>query len=258
MHPSIKQPEEHSPPELVNKNATSHPSTRRRVRKSQNKLRIVTKEQCRIARAKGTRAFALTLTYADNSQFASDQISTFITYLRNKLGSLGYKLQYVWTLEKALALHYHLTMWLPRGFRLTHKDLESRWPWGSTWIAACKSVPAWVKYISKHKDKDNLPAGAKIFAHGGLDHEGREAVRRAEVPHWLKSKLPTGAAPTRISGAWVDTGTGEIFECPWLWTGRGFKLKAEMPAQCPCMMTCGTRSSGQPILEWPPAPGGAL
>lgn len=257
MHPSIKNPVEHSPSELVNKNATSHPSTRRRVRRSQNKLRIVTQEQCRIARAKGTRAFAITLTYAENSQFAHDQISTFIHYFRKKLSSMGYKFQYVWTLEKATALHYHLTMWLPRGFRLTHKDLESRWPWGSTWIAACKSVRAWVRYISKREDKDNLPTGAKIFSHGGLDHEGKEAVRRADFPHWLKSTLPTEAAPARVSGAWVDTGTGEIFECPWLWTGRGFKLKAEMPAQGP-YMTSRTTGSGKPMLEWPPAHGGAL
>jgi hypothetical protein len=174
------------------------------------------------------RAVALTLTYRDNDQFAKAHITRFINCLRTKLKRMGHTLAYVWVLERATALHYHLTLWLPYGFKLTHESLKSWWPWGSTWVEACHSVRAWGRYIRKTEDKANLPPKARLFGYGGLDLAGKEQVFIASLPYWLKLVLQSGAKVKRAFGAWVDMLTGEIFSCPWIWTGRGFMLRSEL------------------------------
>lgn len=222
MQPPLTQLGVLSPVELVKKNATSPSAHRKRARQAQRKIMIVFQEQSRIAKAHGMRAVALTLTYRDNDQFAKKHITRFLDCLRSKLKRMGHTLVYVWVLERATALHYHLILWLPRGFTLTYKSLEAWWPWGSTWVKACRNARAWGRYMSKTKDKAGLPPKARLFGYGGLDLEGKRQVFVVSLPYWLKPVLQSGIMVKRAFGAWTDMLTGEMFPCPWTWTGRGF------------------------------------
>lgn len=214
--------------ELVKKIETSAASLKKRVRICRKKLKAVTKEHRRIAKAKGLFAVAATLTYAKESDFCAKHITRFLNCLRSKLKRKGHQLLYAWVLERAGALHYHLALWLPRGFKLNCTELAKWWPWGSTWNEACRKVSAWIHYISKRNCKTNLPTGARAFGCGGLDEQAKEAVQQAMFPRWLKALLPPNAKVKRVPKVgWLDMGTGEVYESPWVWSPRGCRLKTQ-------------------------------
>ncbi|WP_338499415.1 rolling circle replication-associated protein [Delftia tsuruhatensis] len=213
--------------ELVNKIATSASKLKKRLRTARKKIQAITQEHRRIAKAKGLYAVCVTLTYADNSAFGAKHVTRFLNCLRSKLKRLGYPLLYIWTLERAHALHYHLILWLPHGFILNHQELERWWPWGRTWTKSCSTVSAWVKYISKYKDKAGLPLAARLFGCGGLDAAGETSVRKAMMPLWLRRLVPRNVVLRRMAGGgWVDPQSGEVFLPPWSWTPHGWQLKA--------------------------------
>ncbi len=212
--------------ELVKKIETSAPALKKRLRTVRRKIKMVTKEHRRIAKAKGLYAAAVTLTYARDDDYCQKHVTRFINCLRAKLKRQGHALLYVWTLERAGALHYHLALWLPRGFALNHADLNRWWPWGSTWTERCRKVSAWAHYISKREDKANLPLSARMFGCGGLDEPAKESVGRAMLPRWLATLLPGDAKVCRLAGGgWVDSHTGQVYESPWMWTPYGARLK---------------------------------
>lgn len=229
MHHNTTSPRgSHRLAELVKKIETSAASLKKRVRICRKKLKAVTKEHRRIAKAKGLFAVAATLTFAQESDFCAKHITRFLNSLRSKLKRHGHQLLYAWVLERAGALHYHLSLWLPRGFKLDSTELAKWWPWGSTWNEACRKVSAWIHYISKRNCKTNLPTGARAFGCGGLDEQSKEAVQRAMHPLWLKAVLPQSANVKRVPNVgWLDLGTGEVYESPWIWTPRGCRLKAK-------------------------------
>lgn len=220
----------HEPAELVNKIGTSATQRKKRKRIAAKKMKEIGKAMRRMGKTKWLYAVCLTLTYAESDEFEKKHITRFNDCLRAKLKRQGHSLGYIWVLERASVLHYHLVLWLPRGYRLEHDDLARWWPHGSTSIEACRKVTAWLKYMRKSESKDNLPESARMFGYGGLDEEGKEAVKRATLPRWLKERLSCDAQPFRVKGGWVDRSTGEFFETPWLWTPRGMRLKSSF--QC--------------------------
>lgn len=229
MHP-------HTPPlrgphglgELVKKIETSAASLKKRVCPCRKKLKAVTKEHRRIAKANGLFAVAATLTYARESDCCAKHITRFLNCLRSKLKRQGHQLLYAWVLERAGALHYHLALWLPRGFKLDSAELAKWWPWGSTWIQGCRKVSAWIHYISKCNCKKDLPKGARVFGCGGLDAQGKQTTQYAMFPRWLKAVVPPGAKVKRVAKVgWINMETGEVYESPWIWTPRGCRLKAK-------------------------------
>ncbi len=218
-----------SPRELVSKTETT-PSRRRKLASPSRKIAAVGKALCVSASDDDCYAVCLTLTYAKDHDFAPEHISRFFDRLRSKLKRQGKLLRYLWVLEKAGRLHYHLVIWLPRGLRLQHAELDRWWPWGTSWIEACQSPHMWIKYLRKYEDKALLPVGARMFGYGGLDEAGKRTVALACLPQWLKAKLPADVWPTRIAGGWLDPSTGEIHTSPYRWTPKGFQLR-EQPQQ---------------------------
>lgn len=214
--------------ELVKKIGISASSPRKRVGSAQPKIKEIAKQHKRFARISGMYAVAVTLTYAHDSSFDKGHITRFLNCLRDKLERTGYKLPYVWMLERASRLHYHLTVWLPTNVNLSHKSMEKWWPWGTTWTERCKSIDHWVKYTSKTKGKTKLPRGVRSFGSGGLDNLGKRAVRRIALPLWLRNALPAGSIAVRVAGGWVDPATGEVYESPYVWTPHGYRLKSEL------------------------------
>ncbi len=212
--------------ELVKKIETSASTLKKRVRIARKKIKAVTREHRRIAKSRGLYAAAVTLTYAHDADFCPRHITRFINCLRSKLKRRGYTLLYVWVLERAEVLHYHLVLWLPRGFILSHADLMRWWPWGSTWTQSCRKVSAWIRYISKRESKDHLPISARAYGCGGLDESAKDSIQKDMLPRWLKTLLPAEAKVRRVPKVgWTDMSTGEIYESPWYWTPHGPRLK---------------------------------
>jgi hypothetical protein len=213
--------------ELVRKTVTS-PAAASGKRKSaaRKKLKRVIREQQRYARTARLRAVALTLTYRDSKPFSPKHISAFLDRLRRALKRIGHILPYAWVLESASHLHYHLILWLPRGYVLDHAKLAKWWPWGSTWLEACRSVKAWGRYIAKFDSTAKLPKGARLYGYGGLDGVGKTAVSRVGLPRWLQALLPAGHRARRCAGGgWADLVTGEIHRSPYVWTPWGAVLR---------------------------------
>jgi hypothetical protein len=212
--------------ELVKKTVTSaSASSRKRKNTARKKLSRVIKEQSRFAKTADLRAVALTLTYRDAAMFSPKHISAFLDRVRRTLKRLGYSLPYAWVLERASHLHYHLMLWLPRGYKLGPENLSKWWPCGSTWVDSCRSVAAWGRYMAKFNSVAALPRGARLYGYGGLDEHGRTAVSRSALPRWLLALLPVRHRACRCpGGGWVDAVTAEIHRSPYVWTPWGSVL----------------------------------
>jgi hypothetical protein len=189
-----------------------------KIRGYQLKKRITAavREHSRRAKKEKLRAVALTLTYRNNADFCSKDITRFIARLRARLSRKGFPLPYTWVLETKARLHYHLQVWLPRCLYLTPSDLKCLWKHGTTWARHCWSVIGWADYMRKRATKTNLPKGTRAYGIGGLDDEGRLRLHRARLPAWLHSATPANAWLKRVKGAgWADTCSGEIYVSPW-------------------------------------------
>lgn len=217
--------------ELVSKIETSPASSsRKRKNSARKKLTRIIREQRRVAKTAKLRAIALTLTYRDSAAFSPKHISSFLGHLRRVLKRKGHSLPYVWVLEYAEHLHYHLILWLPRSYGLDPAKLFKWWQWGSTWVETCRSVGAWAKYMGKFDGAAKLPKGARFYGYGGLDEAGKAAVSRAALPRWLLALLPAyGGARRHPGGGWVDMTTGEVYHSPYIWTPWGAKLRSISP-----------------------------
>lgn len=211
--------------ELVKKIETSRTQHKKRMRHLRKKLRKVTWEHIRIAKFCGLYPVCVTLTFAPGQVFSNDGIQKFIHRFKAKVNRMGHTFPYVWVLECANRIHYHLLVWLPIGYKPEHSVLLKWWQFGSTWTAKCKSPRAWINYITKQETKVYLPAGARAYGCGGLDAKGKLEVARVMLPRWLLPLIPKGVVPVRCSGGWVLRETGEIFESRYIWTPKGFELK---------------------------------
>ncbi|QGZ62383.1 rolling circle replication-associated protein [Paraburkholderia acidisoli] len=212
--------------ELVKKIGTSaSPAVRKRKNAARKKLKCVIDEQRRYAKQANLRAVALTLTFNCDADFSTKHVSRFLDRMRKSFKDVESCLTYAWVLERAGKLHYHLIVWLPRNMALEHSKLANWWPWGSTWVEACKSVKAWGRYISKFDCVGKLPKGARLFGCGGLDPDGKAAVSRSALPQWLQEVLPRRHRARRIIGeGWVDLSTGQLHHSPYVWTPWGILL----------------------------------
>jgi hypothetical protein len=212
--------------ELVNKTVTSaSTSARKRRNAARKKLNRIIKEQQRYAKSADRRALVLTLTYQNSAAFSSKHISAFLDRARRAIKRLGFNLPYAWVLERASHLHYHLIIWLPRGVKFDHGALKRWWPHGSTWVASCRGVGAWGRYMAKFDSIALLPTSARVFGHGGLDESGKTAVSRSVLPRWLLALLPEGHRVRRcVGGGWVNSVTAEVYFSPYVWTPWGAVL----------------------------------
>lgn len=220
--------------ELVKKIGTSATDlSRKRKNAGRKRINSAINEQLRYGKLANLRAVALTLTYVDAAKFSTKHISAFLGALRQALKRMGYRLPYVWVLERASHLHYHLLVWLPRGYELDRAKLSKWWRWGSTWVASCRSLKAWGRYMAKFDSTATLPKSARSYGYGGLDEPGKVEVSRAALPRWLHALLPDGHRARRYpGGGWADVATGQIYRSPYIWTPWGTVLSRISPAAC--------------------------
>jgi hypothetical protein len=150
----------------------------------------------------------LTLTYRDGDDWRAEHVTSLLNHVRNYLRRAGHRLRYVWVaeLQKRGALHYHIALWLPFGFRIPMPDRQGWWPHGSTNICeARKAVPYLLKYMSKGLDFAGFPRHARINGVGGLDHQFRRAKRWLGLPSFVKARSDIHDEWQRVKGGgWVS------------------------------------------------------
>lgn len=166
----------------------------------------------------------ITLTYAEVGAQTARDISGFVKRLREYLRRRGEKLRAVWVaeLQERGALHYHMIVWLPKGWKLPKPDERGWWTHGFSNIKRShRPVGYLANYAGKLKGKGldggfAFPKGFRMFAPVGLDREDRLKRAWANLPGWLRDHMTPDDRAKRIQGGgWVSRLTHDYFPSIW-------------------------------------------
>ena len=83
----------------------------------------------------------ITLTYSPRVSWHSWHVSDFLKLSRGWFRRRGRKFYYVWVAElmKNGMVHFHVVVWMPKGYRLPKPDARGWWPHGLTRIEAARN-----------------------------------------------------------------------------------------------------------------------
>jgi hypothetical protein len=174
----------------------------------------------------------ITLTYRAGEEWESGHFGAFRRAMAEWCKRRRVRLRFVWVAELQTrgAIHYHVVVWLPKGKFLPHADTQGWWPHGSTNIVTAQSP---IGYITKYASKTTAeqaaqyPKGARMCGHGGLEAEGRRAVRYWQSPIWVRDVLTGRADIRKVVGGYMDKFTGEFLPSPWrVYVGPGGEVWA--------------------------------
>lgn len=115
-------------------------------------------------------------------------------------------------------MHYHVLLWLPKGYTIPKPDKQGWWKHGMTRTEWARHPIGYLsKYASKGEGDDHcFPKGARIHATGGLEGVHLDELRWWRFPSWLRQDVSIGEkVKRRIGGGWLNYSTGEEFESPW-------------------------------------------
>lgn len=175
----------------------------------------------------------VTLTYAgDNSDWNPKHVSAFMTHVREWCRRKAIPCRYVWVaeLQKRGVIHYHVALWVPRGFTLPKPDKQGWWVHGMTRIEVARAaVPYLLKYLSKGMGDTlgSFPKGSRIYGVGGLEHSLRRARRWLGLPAFVQARSDIGDDWRRaVGGGWISP-TGEHFpsEFSRVWLGIAYGVQ---------------------------------
>jgi len=193
------------------------------------------------ANSGGYRSFLVmvTLTYAPSQDHDKRDISRFLKRVREWCRRRAIRFRYVWVLElhKSGRPHYHVLIWLPRGYHLPKPDKRGWWPKGSTRIeGARKPVGYLAKYASKlasaaqeeHSTFNAMPKGARIHGAGGLSERSKRIRRWWLSPMWVRRQWhPQEDARPCPGGGWISRVLGDWLPSPWSVTFSGGRVFAQ-------------------------------
>lgn len=150
-------------------------------------------------------------------------------HVRKWCGRKGIACRYVWVaeLQKRGVIHYHVALWVPRGFVLPKPDKQGWWPHGMTRIEVARAaVPYLLKYLSKGMGDTigSFPKGSRIYGVGGLEHALRRARRWLGLPAFVQARSDSYDDWRRaVGGGWISP-AGEHFpsEFARVWLGVAY------------------------------------
>lgn len=224
---------------LVHSSTSDTPALRRvSLQLDQNRMRaarlrksIITgarlhDEEARQGSARGAW-YMLTATYAEGSDFSPRDVSELVKRIRGhfnrfarRKGVGGARFRYLWVgeLTKRLRPHYHLLIWIPRGFFIPMADRRGWWPHGMTRMERARNA---VGYLAKYASKftaacvDAFPKGFRTHAVGGLSDEARRELRWWKAPLDAREALGPDADIRKVFGGYADRRTGDFWPSPW-------------------------------------------
>lgn len=184
----------------------------------------------------------VTLTYAPGNQWRGRHVTEFLHRVRKYFQRAGKKFAYTWVaeLQDRGVLHYHVIVWMPRGFTMPKPDKRGWWPHGSTRVEWVRHAVGYLaKYASKGGIEEGgatLPKGARINGHGGLDYEARREYRWWRAPKDARETLGQHADIRRTKGGRFCALTGLFSPARWRMAkidGREILLPVEGAIPCP-------------------------
>lgn len=189
----------------------------RRLRSS-----VLTAARLHVQQRPRWRVAMLTLTYRDDVEWASGQVSGLVRHLRQWLARKGVAMRHVWVQEftKRGRPHYHMLLWLPLRIGKFYPDDRGWWPWGMTRFEWARNAVGYIaKYASKG-DSLHMPAkGARMHGSGGLTEDALLEQRWWKLPTWLRGGVEPSdrvrRAPSGTGGGFVHPDTGEVYRSPW-------------------------------------------
>lgn len=142
----------------------------------------------------------------------------------------GIPLCYVWVaeLQQRGVIHYHVLVWIPKGWKLPKADVAGFWACGMSNTVAVRSAVGYAtKYASKLESKGGtfrvLYSGARMHGAGGLELAVRVMRAWMCAPAWLRDELSERepqAVRRATGGGWVLPETGEYFRSPYAIAGH--------------------------------------
>ena len=182
------------------------------------------------ANSNGYRSFLamVTLTYAPSQEHDKRDISRFLHCVRQWCRRREVPFRYVWVMElhKSGRPHYHVLIWLPRGYHLPKPDKRGWWPKGMTKIEGAKKPVGYLaKYASKLANAAQgderstfkaLPKGARIHGAGGLSERSKRIRRWWLAPMWARRLWHPSEDPRPApGGGWLSRVLGTWMPSPW-------------------------------------------
>jgi len=188
--------------------------------------------------ARGRWAMA-TLTYRDIQGWRPNHIRAFLKLLRQDAHRKGFPvLPYVWVaeLQERGAVHYHVMVKLPKGYKMPKPDL-SFWHHGCSEVSYIRrSGRGYMsKYASKLKQKiGDFPAGLRLCGAGGLSLNARRWWTWLLSPSYVRKETDPVDCVRRVAGGWQSN--------------RGF---LPSPWRCmPCPDLGGVLLQRKPSDQW--------
>lgn len=204
---------------------------RNRIRAARLRKSIITGARLHDSEARQGSArgawYMLTATYAEGSDCSPRDISGLVKRIRShfdrfnrRTGRGRSRLRYLWVgeLTKRLRPHYHLLIWIPRGYYLGKPDLRGWWPHGMTRIERARNA---VGYLAKYASKfcgamaAAFPRGFRTHGVGGLNEESRRELRWWKAPLDAREALGADADIRKVFGGYADKLTGNFWPSPW-------------------------------------------
>jgi len=160
----------------------------------------------------------LTLTYAPGQVYSPLDVSGLLKRMHQWAERRGVLLLGLWVLEltKAGNPHYHILLWLPKGFTLPKPDKQGWWTKGHTRIEWARSP---VGYIAKYSSKGtggDIPSGARLWGAFGRSARVVARVSWAMAPKWLREFVEEGNRVIKQGCWWLDQVTGIRYRSPWV------------------------------------------
>ena len=164
------------------------------------------------------RAALITLTYAPDQQWVAKDISRLCNHYRMWAKRRGITISGAWVLEltKAGVPHYHLILFIPRGYTPPLPDKQGWWSKGMTNAVWARSPVGYIaKYASKGGQGD-LPRGARVHGHVGLT-KAMLALRSWSIaPGWLRDFCERGNRLVKKGSWWRDCESQIEYRSPWV------------------------------------------
>ena len=165
---------------------------KRMARGVKSTARIVTENLCE--EGFRYRAAMVMLSYAKVEDWQANHIREFIKRMREWARRRDIHVPYVWVMElqERGAVHYHIIIWLPRGYTIPMPDKQGWWKHGLTSVQwARRPVGYLAKYASKLRSKCGesiqLPYGARLWGSGGLTLAQKIQRGFYLAPQWLQN-----------------------------------------------------------------------
>lgn len=186
------------------------------------KCSVLTAARLHVKQRARWKVAMVTLTYAPDYDWASNQVADLVRHIRKYLRRKGVEMRYVWVQEftKKGRPHYHMLLWLPLGITLPKPDKRGWWPYGFTKIEWARNAVGYIaKYASKADSLHKPAKGARMHGNGGITGTELLEQRWWKLPSWLRNTVDYRDGVRRSAphtgGGFVNPMTGETYRSPW-------------------------------------------